>query len=284
MAWRPDTSKKKLYDVINNENELIVFDTETTGLNKLKDNIIQISAIKFKIDGFNLIKSDVLDLYINPDFPLPPKIIEITGITDELLEDKPLEDEAFHDYILPFFGENPILAAYNERFDVGFMEELYLRYGYTFSPKHRLDVLEMARDLVDKKESTNHKLISIAKYYGIDENVEFHNALGDVSVTAKCIIIFYNEYKKRDKEFDENKNSIKAEVKSCNYWEKYKIKRVYIETNKGKMYYDVIGKSWSVNKDSLYDNNSIDFEYIREQCLKLTKTNSEEEMVKALKK
>ena len=284
MSWRPREVRDKLYEVINNEKEIIVFDTETTGLKKDKDVIIQISAIKFEIDtNGNLNKKDILDLYINPDYPLPIKITEITGISDELLEDKPMEDEAFDEFIYPFFGENPNIAAHNETFDVGFMEELYKRHGKEFKPKHRLDTLEMARDLVDKKESGSFKLIDVAKFYGIADGVEFHNALGDVSVTAKCIVIFYNEYRKKDKAAEEKKDTIKPKVYHCNYWEKYKLKRIYVETDKGKMYYDTIGKTWNVCKDSIYDENEIDFEYIREQCLKKYHVDNEKDFVYKVK-
>lgn len=284
MSWRSNETKEKLYEVINNEKEIIVFDTETTGLNKNQDVIIQISAIKFEIDNEgNLNKKDILDLYINPDYPLPPKITEITGINDELLEDKPLEEEAFKKSIYPFFGENPNIAAHNEKFDVGFMEELYKRNSKSFNPKYRLDTLEMARDLVDKKESNSFKLCDVAKYYGIDEGVEFHNALGDVSVTAKCIIIFYNEYRKKDNETNLKKDTIKPKVYSCNYWEKYKLKRIYVETDKGKVFYDIIGKTWNVCKDSVYDENEIDFEYIRKQCFEKYNIDNEKDFVYKIK-
>lgn len=153
--WRTSKTKELLFEALGNATEFIVFDTETTGFSAEKNHIIQISGIKFTVSpDLDVKEIGRIDCYINPMYSLPPKIIEITGITDEFLVDKPDEETVFYNNIYPFFGENPdCVIAYNTPFDMRFMKALYARYGKTFEPKYELDVLEMARDLVEKNDS-----------------------------------------------------------------------------------------------------------------------------------
>ena len=68
--------------------DIIVFDTETSGVKPSKDYIVQLSARKFKNEGGELILKDKRNIYIRPPFFLDKKNIDIHGITNEFLQDK----------------------------------------------------------------------------------------------------------------------------------------------------------------------------------------------------
>ena len=154
-CWRNDHVKKEVLKALSEHNEIIFFDTETTGFSSTNDRIIEIAAIKVEktIDDKFIVR-DSFHEYIRPRFPIPEKITEITGITNEMLEDKPFEEDVFP-VVYEFFGEAPaIICAHNTPFDMRFLKSLYNRYGKTIQPMYELDTLEMARDLV--KDITGH--------------------------------------------------------------------------------------------------------------------------------
>ena len=214
--------------------ELVVFDTETTGLSPETNHIIQLSAIKCTIDEdcqFHEIAR--MDTYINPGYKLPAKIIEITGITDEKLADCPGEAEqwgAIHE----FLGDSPIACGHNVPFDVSMVQAMYRRYGAEFNPID-LDTLRMAQELHRKDEAGSHKLGVLAEHFGLDYGLTFHNSMDDVVATMRLLRLFVEEYLEKKKNdcveintFDSEGNAItlsmpktnkiKTKIKSCWAW------------------------------------------------------------------
>ena len=277
--WRSNKTKIQLFEALDNVKEFIVFDTETTGFSAEKNHIIQISGIKFTIDTStcNIVEVDRLNTYINPGYSLPPKIIEVTGITDEMLVDKPYEEQAFYDCIYPFFGENPeCVIAYNTPFDIRFMKALYERYNKTFEPKYQLDVLEMARDLVEKSDSKKHNLESIATLYGVNDGISFHCSMDDVIATLRLFRVFIDEYKKNDGEQNESNIKKVPKISSMHYWKGYRgCSRIYIHTNMGAFYYDIMSKKWNKKNDNLHELNEVDMERLRDDAFKLANAANE---------
>lgn len=197
---------EKLYNMVcHTDKTLIVFDVETTGLSSKKDFIIQISGVKYKYDGKFYEKIETLDQYINPIIPIPEKIVQITGITNDFIKDKPKEQEVFNK-IKEFFNiedENTILIGYNVNFDIGFLLGLYLRQtGLIHNiPEHRIiDVMKLARELLIKEELENnsYKLCNVAKLFDITSD-HFHSAIEDVLVTYDTMIqllkLYMTQYK-----------------------------------------------------------------------------------------
>jgi DNA polymerase-3 subunit alpha (Gram-positive type) len=158
--------------------EYVVFDIETTGFSPTNDKIIEIGAVKIKnnsiVDRFNRL--------INPKMKIPEKIIELTGITDELVQDKPVIDEVLLEFY-EFIGDS-VLVAHNASFDVGFIKENYSRIGKIIS-NPTLDTLELSRVLFPNLKK--HRLNIIANYLDIKlEN--HHRAVDDAEATAKIFL------------------------------------------------------------------------------------------------
>lgn len=245
--WRDFGVGQKVIDILQNAvgKELIIFDTETTGLSPELNHVIQISAIKCLIeDNFVLTELDRFDTYINPGYKLPKKIVQITGITDDLLSKYPGEDEQW-ETINKFFGDNPIVCGHNVPFDVSMTKAMYKRHGHMFLPTE-LDTLRMAQELHLKEEVGSHKLGTLAEYFGLDYGLSFHNSMDDVIATMRLLRMFVEEYlekKNNDNIQIDTVNSegekvvielpkqhkIKTKIRSCWAWTGYRgMQRLYV--------------------------------------------------------
>lgn len=164
----------------NLDNEIVVFDIETTGFNSRTDRIIEIGAVKIKnrkiVDNFNT--------FVSCDIPIPEKIVELTKITDDMLVNQPNIDKVLIDF-MNFVGENTILVAHNASFDVKFIKE---KYKQCFNKKIDpcvVDTLELSRALV--KGVKNYKLNTLTKKFNISlEN--HHRAVDDAKATAMLLL------------------------------------------------------------------------------------------------
>ncbi len=231
--------------------EFFVFDTETTGLSAVENDIIQFSAVKVKEDGGIFKEVDYLDFYINPGYPIPEKITEITGISDETVKDGKTFDEAAK-AIAAFFGNNPIVCGYNSvTFDEKFLNALYQKaLKKSFSPALHLDVLKMARD---KKEEKPHKLINLAEFAGVADKYTFHSSIDDARATLDVLNFILPMYDKKEEVKDTSAFSITA----VRRWKKSAtLDRIYVSNNLGvSVYYDVAMEEWMIAGN--YDEEKI---------------------------
>ncbi len=160
------------------QTEFIVFDLETTGLNPSQHEIIEIGAVKFK----NGEKIDEFKSFINPGVRIPAKITEITGINDRMVKDAPGLKAVIEQFV-DFAGEG-VLVAHNADFDYGFIRTALEKLEIEKDDYTVLDTLGLSRAVV--KDSKNHKLNTLAKYFGVDlEN--HHRALDDAAATAEVL-------------------------------------------------------------------------------------------------
>lgn len=266
-TWQNGNVKKAVLDAFSENSEIIVFDTETSGLQYKKDDrILEIAAKKYAIkDGLLGAMTDELHTYIKPPFSINPDITAINGISDELLADKPVEEDAFVD-IFSFFGEKPaLIAAHNTPFDVNFMTALYKRQEKSFAPVCKLDTLDMARDLL--KELKSHKLENVAEHYGIEPG-KFHSANVDTYCAAELLRRFVEEYTNNAAAPADGTTSgkDKPNITSITLFDKSAtLRRIYVNTDKGTLFYDLVKKSWA-SKDAKMD--TIDMDYLEKEAWK----------------
>ncbi len=157
------------------DDEMIVFDLETTSLSNRTGKIIEIGAVKIKagevIEAFNS--------FVDPEEPITEQTTKLTSITDEMVKGAPKEKEAVRAF-LDFAGDR-MLIAHNAGFDVGFMRVACERCGYHFSNTY-LDTVGLSRYL--NSELKNHKLDTIANYYKLGD-FHHHRASDDAEVLAR---------------------------------------------------------------------------------------------------
>ena len=165
----------------------VVFDFETTGFNAGgADSIIEIGAVKIK-DGEILERYDEL---INPGRPLPQKIIDVTNITDAMLEGKDNEENAVKRFI-EWFGDCP-MVAHNAKFDVSFLEMAYKKYNLGTFTNPVIDTLELSRTL--DNTYARHSLSALVKRYEVPWDESAHHR-GDYDAEGTALV-FHKMLKK----------------------------------------------------------------------------------------
>ncbi|MEG1801218.1 MAG: exonuclease domain-containing protein, partial [Oscillospiraceae bacterium] len=162
--------------------EYVIFDIETTGLSPNSENITEIGAVIVK-------ESEILGefhTFADPEKPIPMKITELTGITDEHVKGAPSQKqaiEAFREFI-----EDRIVVAHNAaNFDVNFIKVIAERVGITFECDY-IDTLPLAQNLLT--ELKNHKLDTVAEHYKLG-NFNHHRATDDAKILFeifKCMV------------------------------------------------------------------------------------------------
>ncbi|MDR0889737.1 MAG: PolC-type DNA polymerase III [Oscillospiraceae bacterium] len=145
------------------DGEFVAFDLETTGLSCVHDGIIEIGAVAFR-DG---VAVDTFQCFVNPHRRLSSKIIELTGITDPMLQGAPDIAQALPEF-LRFCAGRP-LVAHNADFDIGFVTAAASRLGLAFAPTS-IDTLVLAQSLLP--QIGKHKLNLVADALGL---AEFHH-------------------------------------------------------------------------------------------------------------
>ncbi len=161
------------------DDEMVVFDIETTGLSNRTCKIIEIGAVKIK-DGKVI---DSMDIFVDPECPIPEQITTLTSITDEMVVGAPKEREAVEKF-LEFAGDR-MLIAHNAAFDVGFIRAAAARHGLPFENTY-LDTVGLSRYV--NPELGNHKLDTIAKHYKLDD-FHHHRAEDDARILAEIFFV-----------------------------------------------------------------------------------------------
>ena len=166
---------------LNLKKPLVVFDLETTGLDLVKDRIIQISYIKVWPDG----REERENFLVNPEVHIIPLITNLTGISDEDVKDKPTFKQLAQKLRDEFSGCD--FAGFNSNhFDIPLLAEEFLRAGidFDFSKCRLID----AQTIFHKMERRN--LAAAYKFYcgrRMDKDFEAHRADQDTEATYRVL-------------------------------------------------------------------------------------------------
>lgn len=156
----------------------ICFDIGTTGLSAARDKITEIGAVKVE----NGVITDTFSTFANPEMPIPQKITQLTGITDDMVKDAPSQSDAVGAF-LEFAGDN-VLVAHNAPFDTSFIakacEDMGREYNYT-----SIDTVAISRAILT--DIKNCKLDTVAKFLRLGD-FNHHRATDDAEMLARIFI------------------------------------------------------------------------------------------------
>jgi DNA polymerase III subunit alpha, Gram-positive type len=161
------------------EDTYVVFDVETTGLSAVYDTIIELAAVKIH-DGEII---DRFESFANPHHRLSATTINLTGITDDMVQNAPEVAEVlkrFHEWV-----GDAVLVAHNASFDMGFLNVGYKNIGFEKAKNPVIDTLELGRFLYP--EMKNHRLNTLAKKFDI-ELTQHHRAIYDAEATGYLLL------------------------------------------------------------------------------------------------
>jgi DNA polymerase-3 subunit alpha (Gram-positive type) len=174
---------------LNLRKPIIFFDLETTGLYATNDKITEIGAVKIR-DGSIV---DTFSTFADPERPIPAKIVQLTGITDNMVKGAPSQSEAVRAF-LDFCGD-AVLVAHNAPFDTGFIrkacQDMGVEYNYT-----SVDTVAIARKILP--DAPNVKLDTLAKHFRLGK-FNHHRAVDDAEMLTN---IFLNLVRLLEKSFD----------------------------------------------------------------------------------
>jgi len=162
----------------------IVLDLETTGASPTTGcAITEIGAIAIR-GGVIL---EEFSSFVNPQVSLPEYIVNLTGITDEMLVDAPLISEVFPDFI-KFIDrhEHVHLVAHNAPFDIGFLKAAATQLSHIWPKYEVIDTVKLARRVIDRSEILNYKLGTLSQFFET-KALPNHRALDDVKTTVEVL-------------------------------------------------------------------------------------------------
>ena len=163
------------------------FDLETTGVSLSTDRIVEVAIIKVLQDGSRQVKRKL----INPEMPIPQHVIDIHGITNEMVKDAPTFKQAGNE--LKQFIEHCDLGGYNSnRFDIPMLMEEFLRAGMVvdLSTRRMVDVQHIFYTMEPRT------LTAAYKYYCDKELIDAHSAEADVNATIDVLMAQMERYPK----------------------------------------------------------------------------------------
>jgi DNA polymerase III subunit epsilon len=179
MTQRKFAPDRRLSDVT-----FVVLDLETSGASASTGSAItEIGAVK--VCGGEV--KGTFQTLINPYTPLSPFIVELTGITDQMLAEAP-SIETILPLLFEFFGsvEESVFVAHNAPFDLSFLKAAASLHGYIWPDFRVLDTVKLARIVLTKDDVANYQLGTLAQYF--DTHVApNHRALDDARATVDVL-------------------------------------------------------------------------------------------------
>ena len=190
---------------------LVLFDTETTGLQFARDEIIEFAAVVVEQrDGKAVILQEYDELItLSPGNTVPPLIENLTGISTQDILEKGIPKAQVCRDIAQMFQGNTLLLAYNAHFDLSFLFYMLLRDGdpAILKGKDKLDLLTVYKD----RRSYPHKLCNAIEAYGLSGKVvNSHRAVDDVVATVEVM-----------KEMEKERSDLEKYINLFGYYPQY---------------------------------------------------------------
>jgi DNA polymerase III subunit epsilon len=160
---------------INLDRDLIFFDLETTGLNVIRDRVLQIALIKIKADGS---PDEQFTTLVNPSMPIPAESSAIHGVTAKDVADKPTFEQIAQQ-VYDFIGAGDLAGYNSNRFDIPVLLEEFARAGLRFDISNRR-MIDVQRIFYMMEPRT---LKAALKFYCDEDLIGAHDALADVRAT-----------------------------------------------------------------------------------------------------
>jgi DNA polymerase-3 subunit epsilon len=167
-------------------NKVFIFDLETTGLQINTDRIVQIAIIKLDPSG----ERTELNQLINPEMLIPQEVVDIHGVSDEMVKDKPTFSQ-FAATLMEFIGDADLAGYNSNKFDIPVLAEEFLRVGisYDFSFRKFIDI----QNIFHKMEQRT--LAAAYKFYCGRDMQNAHDALYDTQATLDVFLAQLERYK-----------------------------------------------------------------------------------------
>ena len=183
-------------DLFAKYDRLFLFDTETTGLEYSRDEIIEFAAVVVEqVDGEAKIVREYDELVsLSPGGFVPPKIQQLTGISTQDILERGLPKTRVCRDIAEMLQGNTLMLAYNAHFDLSFLFYMLLRNGdpRILKGKDKLDLLTVYKD----RRSYPHRLCNAIEAYGLSgQVVNSHRAVDDVIATVAVMKAMEDERK-----------------------------------------------------------------------------------------
>ena len=168
---------------MSNKNHLIWIDLEMTGLDPMKDRIIEIAA-------YDPVQDRTFESLINPGCPIPPEASAIHKITDEMVKEAPSFGEVAKKFT-DFCSEEVVLIAHNnDSFDKPFIKNEFERNNVPFPSWPFIDSLKFSRKY--RPDLPRHSLQHLREYHGIEAN-NAHRALDDVIILHQVFSLMIDD-------------------------------------------------------------------------------------------
>lgn len=158
----------------------VVFDLETTGTSPGSDGVTEIGAIKVR-------GGEVLGEFatlVDPGRPIPPQIVELTGITQAMVYDAPTMDRVLPAFLE--FASGAVLVAHNAGFDTGFMRAACQVHGYPWPRPAVVCTVRLARRVISRQDTPSYRLSALAALFG-SATTPNHRALEDARATVHVL-------------------------------------------------------------------------------------------------
>jgi len=170
----PSLKRSKGKSLLETPSNYVVIDIETTGLDPYFDEIVEIAAIKVE----NNQVQETFQTLVKPNKKIDDFISELTGITNEMVEDAPKIQTALLQF-LEFLGD-AIILGHNVHFDINFLYDNTKLYFEKDLANDFVDTLRLSRRFF--RDVENHKLITLANYFKLSTD-GYHRALTDCYIT-----------------------------------------------------------------------------------------------------